>query len=173
MNISELLKNKSIKPKEKTEILANLILDGSVKVNDLIVLIRSLKDSEQATCIEALEFASKQNPKIATPQLFDLVSETLLSKAPRVKWESAKVIANTAALFQNNLDKAILNLLHNTEHTGTVVRWSAALALSEILKLKTPHQNQLIPAIQQLIDKEEKNSIKKIYQAGLKKIGIV
>jgi hypothetical protein len=94
----------------------------------------------------------------------------LTAKAPRIKWESAKVIGNTANLFITKLDTPIKNLLVNTEHEGTVVRWSAAFALGEILKLKTKHNKQLLPAIEAICKREEKNSIKKIYLDAMKKI---
>jgi HEAT repeat protein len=93
-----------------------------------------------------------------------------MSKAPRVKWESAKVIGNSAHLFSDDLEEAIKNLLTNTEDKGTVVRWSAAFALGEIVKIKTNYQIDLIKAIEVIIDREEKNSIKKIYQKALKQL---
>jgi hypothetical protein len=49
------------------------------------------------------------------------------------------------------------------------VRWSAALALGEIIKMKTAINQELIPAIESICEQEEKNSIKKIYIAALKK----
>ena len=116
-----------------------------------------------------MEYATKQNPNLADETVFSFVSKTLTEKAPRIKWESAKVIGNTAHLFTENLDKAITNLLTNTEHEGTVVRWSAAFALGEILKLKTKHNTNLFPTLEDICEKEEKNSIKKIYLDAIKK----
>jgi hypothetical protein len=75
------------------------------------------------------------------------VSDSLSDKAPRVQWESAKVIANIAHRYPKKLDNAICNLLANSESSGTVVRWCAALALGEIVKLRTKHTKGLIPAI--------------------------
>jgi HEAT repeat protein len=94
----------------------------------------------------------------------------LTEKAPRIKWESAKVVGNIAHLYPDKLDEAIKNLLINSEHTGTVVRWSAAFALGQIIKLRTSRNRNLIPAIESICKREEKNSIKKIYIAALKGI---
>lgn len=116
-----------------------------------------------------MEFATKQQPTILTKNAFAFVCDTLTAKAPRVKWESAKVIGNTAALFSDQLDEAIVNLLQNSEHEGTVVRWSAAYALGEIIQLKTALNNELIPAVEAICNREEKNSIRKIYLDALKK----
>jgi HEAT repeat protein len=169
MDITELLNDKSLKPKVKTETLSKWLLDGKITINDLIELAKTSKDSPKATCIEAIEFATKQDPKIANENCLKFISETLAEKAPRVKWESAKVVGNIASVFPTKLDKAIDNLLTNSEHTGTVVRWAAAFALGEIVKLKTKLNKELLPAIEAICEREEKNSIKKIYLEAIKK----
>lgn len=169
MTLEELFKDKAIKPKDKTETISNWISEGSLPVDELISFAEKQKDPAKATCIEALEYATKQKPALADEACLTFVTGTLTEKAPRIKWESAKVIGNIAHLFPAKLDKSISNLLANTEHEGTVVRWSAAFALGEILKLNTKHNTGLLPAIEKICEKEEKNSIKKIYQAALKK----
>lgn len=169
MTIDELLKDKTIKPKDKTETICKWILDQSLPVDELIVFAEKQKDPAKATCIEALEYATKQNPEIADDNVLIFVTNTLAAKAPRVKWESARVIGNIAHLFPEQLEKSISNLLINTEHEGTVVRWSTAFALAEILKLKTKYNNDLLPAIETICEKEDKNSIKKIYADAIRK----
>lgn len=168
MNVEQLLSDKQLKPKAKTEELSRMLLSKEVSLKELITVAESSKDSNKATCIEALEFATRAEPKIGTKVCLDFVTKTLLEKAPRVKWESAKVIGNIAHLHPDKLDDAIKNLLVNSEFPGTVVRWSAAYALGEIVKLKTKHNKALIPAIEAIIKREEKNSIQKIYRAALK-----
>lgn len=170
MTIEELINDKSVKPKEKTETISNWILDKSLPIDELIAFATKQKDPAKATCIESLEYATKINPKIADENVLNFVTENLGAKAPRIKWESAKVIGNIAHLFTSNLKSPIENLLSNTTHEGTVVRWSAAFALGEIAKLKLEHNSTLIPKIESICEKEEKNSIKKIYQNSLKKL---
>lgn len=169
MDLSVFLTDKTIKAKVKTETISKWLLAKKISPGELTALAEISKDPDKATCIEALEFASKMNPAIADQQCFLYVSQCLTEKAPRIKWESAKVIGNTANLFITKLDTAIKNLLVNTEHKGTVVRWSAAFALGEILKLKTKHNKQLLPAVEAISKREEKNSIKKIYLDAIKK----
>ncbi|MGD0711354.1 MAG: HEAT repeat domain-containing protein [Bacteroidales bacterium] len=170
MKIAELLNDKGLKPKVKTETLSKWLLDKKISTDELIAFAQTAKDSPKATCIEALEFVTKQNPSIANEQCLQFVSQTLTEKAPRVKWESAKVIGNIAHLFPTKLDKAIDNLLTNSEHTGTVVRWAAAFALGEILKLNTKLNKELLPAVDAIILREDRNSIKKVYQIAVKEI---
>jgi len=171
MTIEELLKNKDVKPKEKTETISKWILDKSLPVDELIAFAEKQKDPAKATCIEAMEYATKQKPEMADEATLLFVTKSLMAKAPRVKWESAKVIGNIAHLYPEKLDESIEHLLENANHEGTVVRWSAAFALGEILKLNTKHNKDLLPLMENISEKEEKNSIKKIYLSAFKKVG--
>lgn len=170
MNFATLLNDHFLKPKEKTESLSKLLLENPRIINELVSYAGSSRDPVKATCIEALEYATTTNPGIATKECFDFVTSALTEKAPRVKWEAARVTGNIAHLFPDHLDKAIVSLLVNTEHSGTVVRWSAATALGQILKAKTGNNKDLIPAIEAIAEREEKNSIRKIYLEALKKV---
>nr|MBK9653321.1 hypothetical protein [Bacteroidota bacterium] len=170
MDIELILTNKESKAKAKVEAICNLLLENNIGIDDLIKTAVASKEPNKANCIEAIEFATRSNPKIANLNCLEYVTKTLLEKAPRTKWESAKVIGNIAHLFTTKLDNAINNLLINSEYTGTVVRWSAAFALGEIVKLKTKHNKYLIPAIESIIKREEQSSIRKIYMAALKKV---
>ncbi|MEP7237150.1 MAG: HEAT repeat domain-containing protein [Ferruginibacter sp.] len=169
MILSELLKDKTRKTKEKTETISKWLLSGSMPTGELIAFAEKSKDSEKATCIEAIEYATKQNSQLADETVFAFVTKALTDKAPRVKWESAKVIGNIAYIFPAKLNKAISNLLTNAEYDGTVVRWATAYALGEILKLKTKHNKNLLPAIEAICDAEEDNGVKKKYLDAIKK----
>jgi len=169
MELLELFKNKAIKPKEKTEAIGKALLEGSLTVDTLIEFAGESKEAQKATCIEAIELVTKQQPAIANDKVFNFVIGALADKAPRVKWESARVIGNTASLFSSQISKAVANLLPNAEHEGTVVRWSTAYALGEIIKLKTALNKDLLPATEAICEREEKNSIKKIYLNAIKK----
>ncbi len=169
MDLTDILIDNKIKPKEKTEILSTLILENQISVDQLTDLARNAKEPVRATCIEALEHVTLANPGMLTETAFDFVVKCLADKAPRVKWESARVVGNTAALFLAKLDQAVKNLLNNTEHPGTVVRWSAAFALGAIIRLKTERNRDLVPACEAIIEMEEKNSIKKIYLEAIRK----
>ena len=169
MTIDELLNDKTKKVKEKTETISKWLLDGSMSADELIAFAEKSKDSEKATCIEAIEYATRQNPAIAAESVFSYVTKTLTENAPRVKWESAKVIGNIAHKFPSKLNKPIGNLLINSEHSGTVVRWASAFALGEILKLKTKHNKDLLPTIEAICKREQENGVKKKYLDAIKK----
>ena len=170
MDIQAILSDKNLKAKPKVEVISKMLLIKKITVSELIKVAKVSKDKEKGTCIESLEFATRTKPDIASSSVLDFVTETLANEAPRVKWESAKVIGNIAHLFPTRLDKAICNLLTNSENSGTVVRWSAAFALGEIVKLKTKRNKDLIPVIEAIIKRDEDNAIKKIYQKALMKV---
>ena len=169
MKIAELLNDKTKKAKEKVETISKWLLDGSLPTDELLAFTEKANDPQKATCIEGIEFATRQNSKIADENVFAFVTKTLTENAPRVNWESAKVIGNIAHLFPTKLNKAIANLLTNSEYDGTVVRWAAAFALGEILKLKTKHNKDLLPAIEAISEREQDNAIKKKYLDAIKK----
>jgi len=171
MPIKTILADKSLKSSEQTVQLSQLLLENPFLLKELLQLAEQSRDPGKGTLIEALEHASLKNPALVDAEAFLFVTGTLASKAPRVKWESARVISNVAHLHHDRLETAIPNLLTNTEHPGTVVRWSAATALSAILLQKLPLNNYLVPALVPILEREEKNSIRKIYQAALTKTG--
>lgn len=166
--IEEVLNNKQLKAKAKAESISKFLLTGKITFEELIKVAKPASDNGKATCIEAIEFATKTNPEIANTACIKFVIKSLTEEAPRVKWESARVIANIAHLFPAKLDEAIKNLLVNTEYPGTVVRWSAGQALAAIIKLKTKHNKYLVPAIEAICNREEDNAIKNNYRKALK-----
>ena len=169
MKIENLLTDKKRKAKEKVEIISQWLLEGSLLLEELIVYAEKSKDPEKATCIEAIEFATRQKSSIADENVFLFITKMLTETAPRVKWESAKVIANIAQHFPSKLTESISNLLINSKDNGTVVRWASAFALGEILKLKTEHNKVLLPIIEKICNEEQDNAIKKKYLAAIKK----
>jgi HEAT repeat protein len=170
MTINELFADKSKKAKEKSQMIGQWLLEGAMPADELLAFAEKANDSIKATCIEAIEFATKQNPELADESVFAFATNALADQAPRVKWESAKVIGNIARNFPEKLPTAITSLLVNAEHEGTVVRWAAAYALGEILKLKTTHNIDLKPIIETICHKETDTAIKKKYLDALNKV---
>ncbi len=168
--LQELFANKTLKPKERTEALCNMVLNGEIPVAALVEFATAAKPPVRATCIESLEFGTRQGLAI-TEEVLRWVLSCMGQKEPRVKWESAKVTGNTIATYPHLVADAVAALLPNTSHEGTVVRWSAAWALGEIVKLNTSMNKELCPSLANIMAQEEKGSIGKIYAAAFKKIG--
>ncbi len=158
------------KPKELLLYLSKLIKKDKTLLADLEKSLESATDSERGTCIEALEHVTQENPEYALSFL-KIVISSLSDKAPRVKWEAARIIGNIASQYPEKSAQAVDSLLTNTKDKGTVVRWSAAFALGEILKGNFKLQTTLLPKVKKIIKAEENNGVKNVYLKALKVIG--
>jgi hypothetical protein len=169
--IDVLLKDKSKKSKQKVEELSKWILENKSNIDQLIEYCSKSKGSAKATCIEALEFATREEPDKGNEGVLMLVIKSLEDKDPRIKWESAKVLSNIVHLHKKKIGQLIHALLPHVNDKGTVVRWAVAQALSAVLMQKTIFNKELLPAVQTIVENEEKASIKKVYLQAVKKIG--
>lgn len=168
MKLLEEIRKSNKKPKELNAFIARLILEKKPSTSDLAEAISSGNDVERGTCIEALEYATQTNPEIAKPYIEEIV-KCLGNKAPRVKWEAARVIGNIAKVIPKEAEKALDGLLKNTKDKGTVVRWSTAFALGEILRYQTDKAG-LLSKINTIVDKEQNNGVKNVYLRAIKAI---
>lgn len=164
--IIEILKSK-VKPKEKVTLLAKKVAENKSAIKELIACFENGSDSDRGNCMEAVEYAVEQDPSIAKHYL-DFSIKNLHDKAPRVKWEAGKIIGNAAKRFPEETSKAISGLLDNTKDKGTVVRWSAAFALTEIAMNNSKTQKDLITKFESIVKKEASNGVKKFYIKALK-----
>jgi hypothetical protein len=169
-NLLELLSNKSIKPKAKTVEIALQINSGLLQPSSVFDLLEKVSASQKSRLLESIELASKTHPEMVTQVLFNKTVDLLLSSEPAIKRECGRIIANTAHLFPKKLNKATNHLLDNCRHEGTVVRWSAALALGEILKLKGTGHEELAKAISLLAEMETNTGVKNNYLKAMKSI---
>lgn len=167
MDLALFFADKTIKSGARSQMIADSLSDATLSVSELISFANHAKDAPRATCTEALEYVTKLNPSFADNMVWEFVVASLDAKAPRVRWESAKVIGNIAHLFTARLHECIGLLLANSEHTGTVVRWSAAYAISSMLRTGAPESEPLIAIAKSIPEREEKNSIRKMYLAAL------
>lgn len=169
MTVERVFENSDLTAKKKAKALGEGLVSGDLSLSQLLAFAKKKKASDLATCIEAIEYATKKEPTIANRNLLVFVTNALSDDVPRVKWESARVIGNIASQFPNQLKNSIDSLLLNAKHDGSVVRWAAAYALGEILKLDTKHNKELIPEVEELCKAENDDGARKKYAAGLKR----
>jgi hypothetical protein len=170
MTIEDVCNDKTIKAKSKVSLISEWLLCQELQIDELLAYAEKQKATVKATCIEAIEAATKKYPAIADESVFTFVTKCLKDNEPRVKWESAKVLANIVVNMSDKAEHCIENLLQNANHEGTVVRWAAAEALVKILGLKTGLNIKLLPEIQALWERETDNAVKKKYLEAIKKI---
>ncbi len=164
--IEEILQSK-LKPKEKITFLAKEIKKNKKFVGEIVGYFESVTAGDQGHLIESLEYASQDSPELVISYL-DFVICHLEDKAPRVKWECARIIANLASKFSEKTEKAIPVLLNNAKDKGTVVRWSVAFALGKIAKSNLKAEKILFPKMKELINKESNSGVKNVYLKTLK-----
>jgi hypothetical protein len=165
--ITHEIENWKGKPKELVAYLAGNVKKDSALFPQLIELMQKGSDPERGTSADIIELISKENPEIVISYI-DQMIPYINYKAPRVKWGIAETIANLPKQYPNEAEKAIPNLLKNTQDCGTVVRWSAAFALSEIAKNNLSARKMLVPKIQEIVKSEQNNGVRNVYMKALK-----
>ena len=164
--IDEILKLKK-KPKEIITLLAQKLKSDKELVVNLIRCFENGSVAEKGNCMEAIEYVTKEDPEFAENCL-GFVIENINNEAPRVKWETARIIGNVAQRFSDKIKEAVPKLLENTKDKSTVVRWSAALALTEITKSNSELQKELTIKFNEIVKKESNNGVRNIYLKYLK-----
>ena len=159
----------ALKPKQKQGALENGISRGTLRVEDLVEKYEKAKISDRGLIMEVLELVSSKEPSKVFLHL-DFVIAQIAVEAPRIKWESSRIIANMAKNYPVECRPAIQPLLQNTKHDGTVVRWSAAKALCEIAKYTNNESTNLFEKIVDLERKEQNKGVKAIYTKAIKQI---
>ncbi len=166
--IEEILKSEK-KAKEIVNLLSENLKKDDKLIAELIQCFEKGSTTEKGNCMEAIEYVTKEKPEFAESCL-DFVIEHLNDKAPRVRWEAARIIGNTAQRFPDKIREAIPKLLENTEDKGTVVRWSAAFALTEIAKNIPEVREELNIQFEEIVERESNKGVKNVYLKYLKNI---
>lgn len=162
--LTEIIKEK-LKPKEKTQKLASYLRVESKAFDELLELWKTAKDAEKGTLLSAVTLIVSENPEFIDNHL-DFVIVQIGNKAPRVKWEASEIVGHASKVCGEKVLAAIPALLANTSFDGTVVRWSAAFALSEIVKNVPSSRPQLVPEIEKILEHETNNGVRSLFIKG-------
>jgi hypothetical protein len=125
---------------------------------ELIEFAEDAKDLVKAACTEAIQRATGEKPSLVYRNPFYFLSSVPNDATLGIKRESARAIANVAQLFTGRLDKATGRIIGIAQSHGTVVWWSAACALSKILRAATDLKQELLPAISNVGERETERS---------------
>jgi hypothetical protein len=167
-DIKEILKSGSPSG-EITQMLAEALKSNRDSVSQAIDYFAKAPAGEKGHIIEAIELITKNEPRFASACL-DFIFSNIDHKAPRVRWEAQRIVANIAREFPEKVVEAIPGIIENTRDKGTVVRWSAASALVAIARANIETQKQLVPFFSEIVKTETNNGVKNIYLKGLKAI---
>jgi len=169
MRIEDEIRNWKGKPKELVSFLTKNVKDDKKLFAQLVECLKTGSDVEKGICGDVMKYVSRDNPEYVIPYV-DTVIDYLNYRASKVKWVTAEVIGNITQRFPEEASKAVPKLLINTKDNGTVTRWSAAFALSEIVKYNSRIHKELVPQITEIIKKENNNGVKNVYLKALKSI---
>ena len=148
--------------------LAEGLLKGTLEPAACARALSKLDEVDRATVVESFESATRTRPELVDGNLFNKLVECLADSAPRVRWEAARTIANTAAQHPTHLGRAAQALLANTTHAGKVVRWATAQALAAILR--AGHTDDDLEArVRKASTSEQDNGVRAIYDKALRR----
>jgi hypothetical protein len=162
------LSTKTLKAKEKSWHLEVLLREGSLNATTLLESLHTAPDALKAIAVEALEAFTRTHADGLSEDAVLMLLDMPASAHPRLKLESARVLANVAAMHAPHMDAALPALLENALDPGTVTRWSAATALCAIVRARSDMQQEWIVRLDRLQQQESQESIRKIYLKTLK-----
>jgi hypothetical protein len=171
MKIIDEIRGWKRKPKELVAFLTNNVKNDGTLFAQLVDCLRNCSDVEKGTCADIMKNVTIDEPGIALPFIDEMI-EYVNYRAPRVKWGISESVGNMAKAFPDKVEAAIPKLLENTKDNGTVVRWCAAYALSEIIKSNEEIRGELIPRIEEILNREENTGVRNVYLKVLKTIGV-
>jgi len=167
MKIIEEIRNWKGKPKELVAFLAKSVKDDKKLFAQLIECLKTGSVVDKGICGEVMKYVTRDNPEFALPYINTII-EYINDEAPKVKWGTAEVMGNVAQRFPEKVSKAVPKLLINTKDSGTVTRWCAAYALTEIAKTNLKLQKELIPKFTEILKREKNNGVRNVYLKALK-----
>jgi len=158
------------KPKELVAFITKKVVEDEKIFPQLIKILNSGSDVEKGTVADCMKHISAEKPEIVAPYI-DLLINYVNFKVPRVKWGIQESVGNIAKKYPLEAEKAVPNLLLNTQDKSTVVRWCAAYALTEIVKYNIEARKNLIPKLEKIANSERNNGVKNVYLKAWKVIG--
>lgn len=169
MNLPTILSDPSLKGVKRRQAVVDLIVAGGCTFSDIQSLLPTLDERHAATILEAIEEITNKRLATLPADYMALAIGHIASPSNSCKREASRIVGNLAGQYPSLLDAAIPYLMDNTRHPGTVVRWSAAYALSRILVLPEYATGALYDDLAAIESHEEENGVKSQYTKALKK----
>ncbi len=159
-----------MKGKAKVNFLAEGLMNGEYDAAELALLAKQGTVANQKIAMEALEDFSREHPFPMHDAVWEFLIAGLGSNDTTLKREAARLLVNCANNASKRLEDALPLVLKNLEHSSTVVRWSAAMALESIFKNNSSLGLECRELTEELVNREEKQSIRKILVRSLQYI---
>ncbi|MDL2236732.1 hypothetical protein LJC56_02730 [Christensenellaceae bacterium OttesenSCG-928-K19] len=170
VTISRILKDKTVRAKEKARRLAIALKEGEVSYASLYRVAQTAGMVDLGTCLEALCIVTKENPSIAKKKMLLLASSCLCSEGNRVKWEAAELIGNIAPLFKGALEEPLEKLFLQAGEESVVVRFNTCYALTTVLLMDgCPGREKIFRKVKAVAEAEKAEPVRKKYEKAIKK----
>jgi hypothetical protein len=160
--ITEVFSEQDLKPKERIQKLLTILESGDYGLKDFVDGARNCPAKHRVYGLEALEIFTRVPRESDTSVVWDFAAEQLSQSSPAVLREAGRVIANLASNHADSAADAIAGLLKMSEHSGTVVRWSAAQGLTRIFLADQKSTWNLKSTLEAIMTREEKESIRRM-----------
>jgi hypothetical protein len=158
-----------LKSKQKSAVLAELVLGGEVTIAEFLGLSELESPINKGVCAVALKRISVVAPELLEPYMHQL-TVCVSCDLPRVKWRIQEVIGNISKQFPQSVEQAVPGIVNNTKDISIVTRRCAAYGLTEIAKNNHKARTDLVPLIKSLVEEELDTSVKNVYLRALKLI---
>jgi hypothetical protein len=169
--IDEIFKLK-LSPKEQKNKLITEVLNGKIDIDDLMNYFVKINYQTKNICADVLVAVSSKQPELFEDYI-NILFNYIAYDSPKVRWGVQETIGNLAMVYPTKVEPAVPLILKNTKKSKmntTLVRCSAAYALTEILKDDENIQQELLQEIHEIIASEENEDIVNVYLNGLKLI---
>lgn len=169
MNLSIILSDPTLKGVKRRQAVVDYLLANDEFLMEVSSLLSQLDERQTATILEAIEEVSNKNIKLLREEYLHFAEQFVCATNNSCKRESSRIIGNLCARFPQSLSESMPLLFSNTKDPGTVVRWSAAYALSRIVVLPNYAKSDLYDTLVAIEAKEEEPGVKSQYTKALKK----
>lgn len=170
MSILQVLGDKTLKGVARRQaVIAEIMADDNA-LAEIEASLPQLDEKRVATILEAIEEITNKRLKALGVGYLRLAVPFVASTSNPCRREASRVVGNMAADFPDELAPAIDSLLANASDEGTVVRWSAAYALSRIVVLPAYAASPLRQRVEALSEAEQDNGVRGQYEKAIKKL---
>ena len=170
MSILQVLSDKTLKGVARRQaVMAEIMADDNA-LAEIEANLSQLDEKRMATILEAIEEITNKRLKALGAGYLRLAVPFVATTSNSCRREASRIVGNLAADFPAEVAPAIDSLLANAVNGGTVVRWSAAYALSRIVVLPASAASPLRQRVEVLCEAEQDNGVRGQYERALKKL---
>lgn len=166
----QVLGDKTLKGVARRQAAIAEIMSDDNAIAEIEANLPNINEKLLATFLEAVEEITNKKMKPLGVNYLRLAISNVSSDSNSCRREASRIVGNMASDFPTEVSDAIESLIANSKDEGTVVRWSAAYALSRIVVLQPYADSALLQRVETICQSEEDNGVRGQYEKALKKL---